>query len=92
MKEPALRVHGPAATAIVEVIEDAITALHTDFYFTGTAGVTPADVAALRHHIKEKFDTLYIPDSPRQGRSRPGCREQVQPGFYQTTVRSPTSR
>ncbi len=77
----------PAATAIVEVIEDAITALHTDFYnFTGVAGVTPADVAALGTNIKEKFDTLYIPDSPRQVVLGPAAVNKFNQVFYQDYV------
>lgn len=77
----------PAAFAMGSVIEDACIGLYKDVYTTvGTAGVTPATVAALGTDIKEKFDTQQVPEQGRMVVLGPPAVNKFNQVFYQDYV------
>lgn len=87
MKDLTAEFMQPAAFAIAEAVEDAVLALGNDLPYTvGAAGVTPATVAALGTDIKEKFDTMQIPDGDRQVVLGPAAVNKFNQVFYQDYV------
>lgn len=83
----------PAAHGIAEAVEDAMTGLYKDIANNiGTAGTTPATVSTLGTDIKEKFDTLQIPDDSRQVVLGPAAVNKFNQVFYQDFISGSTEQ